>query len=378
MILEQIADELVQVTSALVGGRTINIMNTDGVIIASTEKDRLGTVHYGARLVAKTGKTVNIYKEQLSRYPGSKEGCNMPIRQNGVLIGVVGIFGNPDEIQDLAHLLEVYTAKYFELESITYQRMTENELRGEALRLLVSFNNVNLNYVRSLLDDLQLKLMPPFRVIVVSFRMVKTHPMSAIESSAIANALAKRGLIDRSGDLYCLKENRMIFLKSRSGKEEKSFWEAFRDTLHPWEPFRISLGGICTEWKDIRISYHEACRLDVCGKGDFNDILKPQARCTYMMDATIQESEDYWACIYTRLQENFSEEELKTLLESAECYYEEEHSVSRAAARLFIHKNTLQYRLRRLLEALDLSQVPGFYQEYLVRHILQYGRNNLR
>ena len=38
MLLEDLAKELVEVTSSLVGGRTVNIMNTDGIIVRSEER----------------------------------------------------------------------------------------------------------------------------------------------------------------------------------------------------------------------------------------------------------------------------------------------------------------------------------------------------
>ena len=70
MLLDEVAKELVEVTSSVVGGRTINIMNTEGVIIASTEYDRIGSYHQGAREALRTGKVVNIRKDQLEQYRG--------------------------------------------------------------------------------------------------------------------------------------------------------------------------------------------------------------------------------------------------------------------------------------------------------------------
>lgn len=39
------AQDFVEATSSLVGGRTINIMDREGTIIASTEQERIGTFH---------------------------------------------------------------------------------------------------------------------------------------------------------------------------------------------------------------------------------------------------------------------------------------------------------------------------------------------
>ena len=83
----KLAQDFVEATSLLVGQRTINIMDQKGIIIASTEKHRIGDFHQGASEVLATGKPVRIKKEDLPRYPGTKEGYNMPIFLNDEIIG---------------------------------------------------------------------------------------------------------------------------------------------------------------------------------------------------------------------------------------------------------------------------------------------------
>lgn len=58
MLLEELAEDLVSATSGLLDGRIINIMNPDGIIIASTQPERIGTFHKGARDAAVSGKPV--------------------------------------------------------------------------------------------------------------------------------------------------------------------------------------------------------------------------------------------------------------------------------------------------------------------------------
>ncbi len=45
----KLAQDFVEATSLLVGQRTINIMDQKGIIIASTEKHRIGDFHQGLR-----------------------------------------------------------------------------------------------------------------------------------------------------------------------------------------------------------------------------------------------------------------------------------------------------------------------------------------
>lgn len=369
-MLKQLADELVQMTSALVSGRIINVMDQDGIIIASTEFERIGTVHEGARRVLKTGETVKITKKQLPLYPGAKEGCNMPIHMNGKIIGVVGIYGNPEEIQDLAKLLEVYAEKYFELETIIYQRMQENELRYRLMRRLISEHRSERSQIQAHMDDLQLKMMPAFQAAIIS-------PISDDSSNMrdVLMKLIKDKVLSFKRDLYCTDEKHIYIIKSNC-EQEKNCWEQIQSIIQNSGEYKLSLGSCCDNFEQIRGSYLEAYSLDRTSSGRFNNISDPAMRCLYEMDVTVRRHESYFREKYETLKRNMKSDDLEILLTSAECYYEEEHSITRAAAKLFIHKNTLQYRIQRLLEMLELSGQPIFCQEYLVRLILHYHKNH--
>ena len=73
MLLEELAEDLVSATSGLLDGRIINIMNPDGIIIASTQPERIGTFHKGARDAAVSGKPVSIRPDQIQEYSGARE-----------------------------------------------------------------------------------------------------------------------------------------------------------------------------------------------------------------------------------------------------------------------------------------------------------------
>lgn len=219
MLLEELAKDMVDVTSSLVGGRTINIMNTDGIIVASTERERIGTFHQGAREAVMTGKLVRIHKDQLNRYAGAKEGCNMPLRVNGNIIGVVGIYGNPEEIQE---------------------------------------------------------------------------------------------------------------------------------------------------------AYHQAVVLDTTSNASVNDISQVDTRCRYLISNTALQQAAFLDDLLQVLRNVFQEEELVIQLESVQKYYDCNKSVTEAAQKLFIHKNTLQYRIKRVLQVLEIGRLPAFRQEYLIRLLIDH------
>ena len=63
MLLQPLAREMVEAVSGMVEGRTINLMDTKGIIVASSDPARVGSFHQGAMEAVRTGKMVSITKD---------------------------------------------------------------------------------------------------------------------------------------------------------------------------------------------------------------------------------------------------------------------------------------------------------------------------
>ena len=75
-----------------------------------------------------------------------------------------------------------------------------------------------------------------------------------------------------------------------------------------------------------------------------------------------------------RLYETFRADEVRSLLQTVQTYYACGRSASRAAEQLFLHKNTLQYRVKRVLKCLGLLECGEFQQEYVMRLLFIHGK----
>ncbi|MCG3419427.1 helix-turn-helix domain-containing protein [Oceanobacillus sp. GSFE11] len=105
----------------------INIMSIDGLIVASTDDSRVGELHTGAVEVLKTHKELIIDQQELTRYPGTKQGVNLPIYHNDKEIGVVGVSGEPHIIYKFTGLIR--TAVEVVLEQIHIERQEHYQQR---------------------------------------------------------------------------------------------------------------------------------------------------------------------------------------------------------------------------------------------------------
>lgn len=370
MLLEELANDLVEVTSALIGGRTINIMNTDGMIIASSEHDRIGSYHHGAREAMRTGKVVNIRKDQLDRYPGAKEGCNIPLRVNGAIIGVVGIFGEPDEIRDVAHLLEVYATKYYQLEAMLRPRLSESTLRSQLLTHLLSPSGSSPSAIQSLTDTLNIHFSFPVYTVVFS----SPQGLSLTENiQSLCNRLEELGFQHSQRDLWGAVDERLVLLCS--SEDSRNIEDLHLLTA---EGYRISLGIPCTSLHDVHAAYEQASLLDTTSTNPYNDIRQAYTHCNYILSRTAIAEDAFLDNLYQKLLDTFGEEDCTDLLASIGAYYDCGRSVTLAAQQRYIHKNTLQYRVKRVLDVMEIGKLPSFQQEYLVRLIIEHHNRKSR
>nr|WP_274376896.1 methyl-accepting chemotaxis protein [Desulforamulus reducens] len=86
-------------------GENVHIMGQGGVIIATTQPERLGTVHEGAKkLLAGEIEEAFITEEDCQHLTGVKPGYTAPIIYNGNKIAGLGISGNPYHTKPIARI----------------------------------------------------------------------------------------------------------------------------------------------------------------------------------------------------------------------------------------------------------------------------------
>lgn len=76
-------------------GHDVDLTDVAGVIVASGDRTRIGTVHEGARRALAHGGPEVVPVEAADRTAGTLPGVNAPIRVAGEIVGVVGVTGKP-------------------------------------------------------------------------------------------------------------------------------------------------------------------------------------------------------------------------------------------------------------------------------------------
>lgn len=355
--LTTFCQDLVEAVSKLLGGRTINIMDLDGIIIASTEKNRIGTLHTGARHVVSSGHELAITEELLPNYPGTKVGYNMPLTFRGRIIGAIGMFGIPEQVRDMAQLLKIYADKYFELEGTMEARLVDLSLRSKLLGLLVAENadRKNIENVMAMLD-----VSFSFPVTLVRISQADGE---AIQFDNIISSLFSSGMLDQSHDFWSIEADCLSIICS-SEIHSQDFGR-----MEELAGCRIIMPLPAADYGAISKASSDALWLERHMKARIVDLADPRTRLEYMMHRTAFDNSDIIDSFITEMKRSLGDKDIRKCMEAAMSYYDAGMSVTRAAEELEIHKNTLQSRVKRVIEAAGIEDYPLSEKLYLMRLI---------
>ena len=367
----KLAQDFVEATSLLVGQRTINIMDQKGIIIASTEKHRIGDFHQGAAEVLETGKPVLIKKEDLPRYPGTKEGYNMPIFLNDEIIGVVGIFGCEEEVQSIANLLRVYVTQSFSQLQMTQKQNLEAELRNQLLRLLLFGGKSQ----KEMITMLNLQLEFPVRIVLLYERAAERNMKHLLDYPQFIQNLIWKNVLDRRRDVFGIQNADYVILLGGSGEllETRKRLDKLLQEIEREAVWNAAVSSPCRNMEEVSEGTKEVSVLRNRRGGMIQNLEEHTCRMQYLMGRfTVQDGARTAVRMLCRLEDQHGEKQAEQLLQTAQVYYEYGGSVAKAAEKLNLHKNTLLYRMKQLYQTLELEQDTVFVREFFIRMLLEY------
>ena len=154
----------------------INIMDEQGVVIASSDEKRIDTIHAGAVGVLQTKKPLIIHEEQANTLAGTKPGVNLPIEFMEDIIGVVGVTGNPEDLLQLAQMTKMTVELMIQQNYMKNQAYFEQQLMHSWITELISpdlFNKEKLE--KQARYYLQLEVEKEYIVILIELPSLQTN-----------------------------------------------------------------------------------------------------------------------------------------------------------------------------------------------------------
>lgn len=327
----------------------INFINPDGIIIASSNKGRIGDFHAGAMEVVKTKKILHITSD--TQFEGTKKGINIPIFLESNLIAVMGITGEESKISQYSHIVAKMSEILIKEHFLNLQRQFNRENNKFLMSLILDQNvDVDSRNIRSLALGFDTSKFAYF----AKWKIHKIFDISIEDQNHLFNSIEKR--ISRR-DLLTRQDSDFIQITC-----DENF-DSFRKKLITIKSYierkyninvTVGVSQRITDNKHIYDAFLQA-----------NSISKSKAHI--YRSKVIQFEPDSLSFLFqgisSYITKSYSESILKSLNpeeidETKNMLYTYIHhngSITSTADELYIHKNTLQYRLNKITDKTGLN-----------------------
>ena len=344
--------KIVQEISNIIGER-VNMMDHEGMIIASTDPARIGTFHAGARRVVEEKLDVlTIHGNE--EYEGARPGLNLPIEFQGDIIGVIGVTGPEKKVGKYGQIIKKMTEILLLDIAMRQEIDVEQRIRARFLNdwihgLPQEINRQMVESGRQIGIDIQ----SPRRIMLVSI-LPRQGPATVALQRRIdeAEGSVRKILSTLTEPIVFKSGSALVCLMPRA--EDARMLEAARAVKSRIETDAalivcVGIDDAVGSYVHIRAAYQHAQKaLRTCVRSPSRDI---RLYDSINMEIFSGEIPDLIKLEYIRrIFRNCPPEEIEGWIALLDTYYGFEGSITQAAQALFIHKNTLQYRLRLLHE----------------------------
>jgi carbohydrate diacid regulator len=366
VLSQKLAENIVKEVRKLIGEEII-VVNTDGTIIASTDKKRVGNFLEGALHASKQKMKLIISEENLPLLKGVKAGINLPIFFQKTVIGVIGITGDPKRVTPFGEIIrkmtellisENYYAEQFDRQSRAMETFIMDWIQAnewdQSFLNRASVLDVNLSIDR-------------FATIVELEEQEQV--ISRDEWSSIMNWFQ-----DNHNDVVARWGNeRIVILSDASNSPDK---ETIQNKLNHFISFLKKHTGISgcagvgqqVTSKELRNSFRQAERALKIAKRQKKIIFDEELTLEMLIEEVSNKNKTEF--IRRTIGPILAESEL---LDTLKELFNQNHSLKNTAKSLHIHINTLHYRLKKMEEytRLDVNNIHDLLNMYIAIILLE-------
>lgn len=340
----------------------VNVMDAHGIIVASGEPGRVGELHEGAMQALAQGKVVEVDESTADRMRGAKPGINLPMKLEGQIVGVIGLTGKPSQVRRYGQLVQMTAEMMLEQAKLMSLLARDSRLREELVLHLISSENPS-SELKEWAQRLGVNLKQP-RIAAV----IEIDSGALGVDAALAEIQQLQTLLttpERDNLIATVSLTELVVLKPTRAPLDHRELDKHRQRVQTLLSrmressrlgVRIALGHYFPEAGGIARSYRTARTTLQVGKQRY-----PEERAFFYQDLMLPvlldslktgwQAEELRRSITRLITQDNNGSFRKTLVS---WFAHDTQSLTTAQA-LNIHRNTLDYRLRRVEELTDLN-----------------------
>lgn len=365
LLAESTARQIVQRAMSIIN-HSVNVMDNNGVIIASGNPSRLFQRHEGAVLALTENRVVEIDAVTAAHLKGVQPGINLPFSFHSQQVGVIGISGEPAQVRAYAELVKMAAEMMVEQAALLSQNQWEKRYREELANQLLQPQPAS-GSLEAMAAYLGLDLQQPRIVWIVELQDAQPHLLREL--------LTELEHTQREALIAITGFNEMILLRPASLvqgawslKQERKQAQQLLSQLQPRFNLRLIIGDFFSDEAGLhrsnltaRATQTMAKRLKLRHKTLFyQDYPLPSLLCDLGEDWRAQELSRPWQVLGDHDDKGVLRSTLKH-------YFSRNCDQTQTAAELHIHVNTLRYRLQRIeaITGLKINQLTDSLRLYI-------------
>ncbi len=349
-ISQENASKIVKELSDVID-HSVNFMDEHGQIIASTDYGRVGTFHGGAALlIANRLQELTVFRDD--EFPGARKGINLPLECDGKIVGAIGVTGEYSEVVKFGRIIK----KMAEILILEYSRNEQRNLdeRIQA-RFLETWLFTKVPYAPQFVkwgQELDIDVTTKRRAMVLDLHHVQhadAFSREQVQAEMEKVESVMQHITEMEPELLFMQTANSLICLIPEQEEEKilSLARGMQARLEKKCALQVRM-GISDSGADMRKAYAEAKQALTACNTSSSSIL-------FFKDITIELFIDYIPAdvkmnYIRRIFKGLSDDEVKSTIKMLDVYFCNNGSLEKTAEAIFTHKNTLQYRLKKIAE----------------------------
>ena len=330
----------------------VNLMDDKGFIIASTDPLRIGHFHEGAKKIIDQ-QLPELYVDPKDETLTTRTGINLPIRIDDTIVGVVGITGPYEQVFNYGQIVKKMTEILVREGLAQEQERLDNKIRNRFLEDWVLGSGLqNGPAFEERGARLQIDIRRPRRAVVLridGFQALSSTGEGQKRIEQVEHRVRSFIGEESASNIFLRLPTKQVCLVSpRSDEQMLHLANTLVTLIEKTCGLALTVGIDDTPagTEDVKSATARANKAShACRAGQNPIVLYRQISMELFMEEIPP------AVKREYLQKIFPGCDLETLrgwLRLLEVYFEAEGSIDLASEKLFMHKNTLQYKLKKL------------------------------
>lgn len=352
LITRELAETIVKRAMSIIH-HNVNVIDHQGIIIASSDTQRINEKHEIALEVIKTRRRITIENEQqAAKFKNVHPGINHPIIIDDRVVLVIGVSGNPAVVSRYAELAiltaELLVQQSLEIREINWRYRIRDLLIKQYLKQ--GNSDKGLMALKQLaLQDVQLD--QPLQALLINI-----DTGGNLQTKTIDNILKQLSDIINSQRVILLSNEEVLLLITDLDNRETIAQEINAFLTTQLSHYRLAIGIISDSAELFRQSIFMLKEMISFSKQNY-----PEQRVVNSKDCALSgllkkaESSPFCCFFHDLIKKLLAANSGRVLIETLSTFLNNNAQINTTSSELGIHRNTLSYRLHQIREITNLD-----------------------